>query len=234
MCINTAIYLPWLVGQLLKNGVVLRRAVLTHILDAKTLSHTGKKADIIINATGLGSLKLGGVLDTTMAPARGQVVLVRNEASPANVMVISSGTDDSPKEVMYVMQRAAGGGTVLGGTYDLGNWESQPDPDVALRIMARAVAARPQMAGGKGVKGLSVIRHGVGLRPYRKGGVRIEGERVLAEDGDGKEEKEGEGTWVVHNYGHAGWGYQGSYGCAEDVVKLVEEIRDGRAGRAKL
>jgi D-amino-acid oxidase len=43
--------------------------------------------------------------------------------------------------------------------------------------------------------------------------VRVERERL------------DEGVEIVHNYGHAGWGYQGSYGCAERVVELVNEIR---------
>lgn len=210
VCINTAIYLAWLVGQCVKNGVVFKRAVLADIRDAKTLSHTGQPADIIVNATALGSFKLGGVEDTTMAPARAQVVVVRNECHP---MIATSGTDDSSTEMTYIMQRAAGGGTILGGTYDMGNWESAPDPNIAIRIMKRAVQVAPGLTGGKGIEGLSVIRHGVGLRPYRKDGVRIEEERL---DGE---------TSVVHNYGHAGWGYQGSYGCAERVVELVNEIR---------
>ncbi|KAL5091222.1 hypothetical protein Trisim1_003196 [Trichoderma cf. simile WF8] len=210
VCINTVVYLSWLVGQCLKNGVVFKRAVLTDIRDAKSLSHTGQPANIIINATALGSLKLGGVEDTTMTPARAQIVLVRNEYHP---MIATSGTDDSATEITYIMQRAAGGGTILGGTYDIGNWESAPDPNIALRIMKRAVEAAPGLTAGKGIEGLSVIRHGVGLRPWRKDGVRIE-EEVL----DGS-------TSIVHNYGHAGWGYQGSYGCAERVVELVNEIR---------
>merc|ERR1712000_398143 len=94
-----------------------------------------------------------------------------------------------------------------------GNWESQPDPNIAQRIMTRAVAARPGLTNGKGVEGLSIVRHGVGLRPFREGGVRIEEERLA------------DGTCVVHNYGHSGWGYQGSYGCAEAVIELVEEIQ---------
>lgn len=214
VCINTAIYLPWLVGQCLKNGVIFKRAVLTHINEAKKLSHTGKTATIIINSTGLGSFKLGGVADKTMAPARGQTVLVRNESTP---MLILSGNDDGPTEETYLMMRAGGGGTILGGTYDVGNWESQPDPNIAIRIMQRIVDVRPEIADGKGVAGLSVIRHAVGLRPYRKAGVRIEEEKLDAD------------TWVVHNYGHAGWGYQGSYGCAEDVVELVEKVTKEKA-----
>lgn len=213
VCINTVVYLSWLVGQCLKNGVVFKRAVLADIRDAKALSHTGQPATIIVNATALGSLKLGGVADSTMKPARAQIVLVRNECHP---MVATSGTDDAATEITYIMQRAAGGGTILGGTYDVGNWESMPDPNIANRIMTRAVQAAPGLTGGRGIEGLSVIRHGVGLRPYRQGGVRIE-EEVL--DGE---------TSIVHNYGHAGWGYQGSYGCAERVVELVNGIRARR------
>lgn len=216
LCINTAIYLPWLVGQCLKNGVVFKRAVLTDIRDAKALSHTGQPAKIIVNATALGSLKLGGVKDETMMPARGQVVVVRNEYHP---MIATSGTDDGATEITYIMTRAAGGGTILGGTYDVGNWESVPDPNVAVRIMKRAVDVAPGLTGGKGIEGLSVIRHGVGLRPYRRDGVRIEAEEMKGDDG--------ETVVVVHNYGHAGWGYQGSYGCAERVVELVEGIVRG-------
>ena len=134
-------------------------------------------------------------------------VVVRNEAP---YMATVSGTDDGAGEVSYVMTRASGGGTVLGGTYQAGQWESQADPNTAVGIMRRAAELVPELvAGGQG--GLDVVRHGVGLRPAREGGVRLESERV-------------DGVWVVHNYGHAGWGYQGSYGCAERVVELVDEI----------
>jgi len=123
----------------------------------------------------------------------------------------SSALDESGEEI-YAMQRAAGGGTVIGGTYQIGNWDTQPDPNIANRIMQRIVDLCPDIAGGKGITGLSIIRHGVGFRPYRKGGLRLE------------EEKLDDETWVIHNYGHSGWGYMGSYGCAEGVVELVEKV----------
>ncbi|KAI0109917.1 FAD dependent oxidoreductase [Daldinia grandis] len=207
-CINVMLYLPWLLGKCRANGVVFRRGQLKHISEAGALSHAGGKADVVINTTGLNASKLGGVMDKKLVPVRGQVVVVRNEAP---YMLTKSGTDDAADELCYIMMRAAGGGTVLGGTYQKGHWESQPDPNIAMRIMRRAVEMMPELANGKGVDGLDIIRHGVGLRPYREGGVRIEKEKI----GD---------TWVVHNYGHAGWGYQGSYGCAEDAVGLVNEI----------
>lgn len=208
VCINTSIYLPYLVGQCRKYGVVFKRASLTHISQAVSIHHAGK-ADIIVNATGLMASKLGGVMDAKVMPARGQIVVVRN-VSPA--MYCVSSCDDGPEELIYTMTRAAGGGTILGGTYAKGNWDANPDPNIANRIMERVVKAFPEISGGKGVAGLDVIRHGVGLRPYREGGVRLEKEMI-------------DGTWVVHNYGHAGWGYQGSYGTAERVVELVDEIQ---------
>jgi D-amino-acid oxidase len=213
VCINTAVYLPYLVSQCLKNGAVFKRGIVSHITDAASMHHSGSKADLILNCTGLLASKLGGVMDKTVIPARGQIVVVRNDPG---VMLAISGTDDGDDEVCYIMERAAGGGTILGGTYQKGNWESQPDPNQALRIMKRAVEICPQLTRGGGVEALSVIRHGVGLRPLRTGGVRIEKEKI----GD---------VWVVHNYGHGGWGYQASYGCAEGAVELVDEVLTPKA-----
>ena len=156
--------------------------------------------------------KLGGVEDKTVVPARGQIVLVRNDAGK---MLDVSGTDDGDEEACYVMTRAAGGGTVLGGSYQLGNWESQPDPNLAIRIMKRAVKMCPQLTGGRGIEHLDIIRHGVGLRPVRRQGVRIEKEQI-------------ENVTVVHNYGAGGAGYQSSYGCAQAAVDLVEEALGAR------
>ena len=76
--------------------------------------------------------------------------------------------------------------------------------------MKRAVDLCPSLTGGKGIEHLSVIRHSVGLRPLRDGGPRLEKEKIAD-------------TWVVHNYGHGGYGYQCSYGCSQVAMKLIEE-----------
>jgi D-amino-acid oxidase len=153
--------------------------------------------------------RLGGVMDSNVYPGRGQIVLVRNEPG---IMTTTSGTDDGGDEATYVMQRAVGGGTVLGGCLQHGIWESQPDPNLAQRIMQRSIELCPSLAPKTGkVSELSVIRHGVGLRPMRNGGPRVEKERI-------------EGKWVVHNYGHAGYGYQSGWGSAWEAEKLVLEV----------
>ncbi|KAL8983664.1 MAG: hypothetical protein Q9177_004913 [Variospora cf. flavescens] len=194
-------------------GVVFKRANLEHISEASKIHHSGCKADLVVNCTGLSALKLGGVRDENMMPIRGQTVLVRNEA---DVMCSGSGTDDGEEEICYLMQRAAGGGTLLGGSYQRGNWDSQLDPNLAVRIMKRAVELCPALTGGKGIEHLDIVRQGVGLRPHRNGGTRIEKERVG-------------GVWTVHNYGHGGFGYQSSYGCARKAAEIVREALSPRA-----
>ncbi|KAK0512451.1 hypothetical protein JMJ35_005579 [Cladonia borealis] len=214
VCINTAIYLPWLLSRCLESGVIFKRAVFDHISEASRVHHSGEKADVIINCTGLSAGKLGGVEDRNMVPARGQIVLVRNEGD--GVMHATSGTDFSKEDFCYTMTRAAGGGTILGGCYQIGSWDSQPDPNLAIRIMRRAVDICPALTDGKGIEHLSIIRHGVGLRPLRIGGTRVEKERI-------------DTMLVIHNYGHGGYGYQSSYGCSQAVVKLLEEVLSVRA-----
>ena len=87
--------------------------------------------------------------------------------------------------------------------------------------MKRAVDLCPQLVKeGQGIEGLDIIRHGVGLRPLREGGTRIEAEKI-------------DGVSVVHNYGHGGFGYQASYGCAAEAVRLVDDVLQ-RKRKAKL
>ena len=96
----------------------------------------------------------------------------------------------------YVVPRAHD--VVLGGTAIEGEWSRTPEPAVAASILERAARIEPRLAGAR------VLRHKVGLRPSRPS-VRLE--RV----GD-----------VVHCYGHGGCGVTVSWGCADDVVGLVD------------
>lgn len=79
------------------------------------------------------------------------------------------------------------------------------DYELAGQIARKCVAMYPEMTGGKGVEGLDVVRHIVGLRPSRKGGCRIEIERMDC-------------GVVVHHYG-----------------AFIREMRvDCRGGRVRL
>jgi D-amino-acid oxidase len=82
--------------------------------------------------------------------------------------------------------------------------------------MKRCLQICPVMTGGKDIDALSVIRVGVGLRPMREGGPRVEKEMI-------------NNVWIVHNYGHGGYGYQSSYGSADAAVELVNSIAQEKA-----
>ena len=58
-----------------------------------------------------------------------------------------------------------------------------------------------------------------GLRPVRGENVRVE--RELRRKGDGSLSR------IVHSYGQGGSGFTLSFGCAGDVVGLVEEVDAG-------
>ena len=214
VCVNTAVYLPWLVGRCLERGVVFKRGVVGHVAEVKgmgVMGVMGGRVDVVVNCTGLGARTLGGVEDEKVYPVRGQTVIVREEN---DAMYSVSGTDGPEGDRDYQMMRAAGGGTVLGGCAQEGSWDGEVDMDLAGRIMKRAVEVCPALVkdkATKGPEGLSVIKHGVGLRPAREGGARIERENI-------------QGVEVVHCYGHGGAGYQQSYGSAKEVVGLVEQI----------
>ena len=62
------------------------------------------------------------------------------------------------------------------------------DMELAYRIAKRCVELAPELTGGQGIDKLDIVRHGVGLRPSRCGGARLEME-VL------------DYGIVVHNYG---------------------------------
>jgi D-amino-acid oxidase len=87
--------------------------------------------------------------------------------------------------------------------------------------MKRCVEICPALTAGGGIEKLDIIRHGVGLRPFRREGVRIETEQI-------------DDVSVVHNYGHGGFGYQQSWATAAEAAKLVQDIVDGGRTRPRL
>ncbi|KAG6850030.1 hypothetical protein H0H93_002234 [Arthromyces matolae] len=66
-----------------------------------------------------------------------------------------------------------------------------------------------------------VIEEGCGLRPARKGGVRLEFEWRRA----GEKEIL---VPIVFNYGHGGYGFQGSWGSADIALTLLEEALEAK------
>ena len=116
VCINVAVFLPYLVSQCLARGGTFRRATVAHVCEAAGLHASGQRAAVVVNCSGLMACRLGGVMDGKVIPVRGQIVMVRNEI-PA--MINISGTDDGPDEGTYLMMRAAGASLSLSLSYTL-------------------------------------------------------------------------------------------------------------------
>lgn len=173
-----------------QGNVALLRRKIAHIREARISPNVAA----VFNCTGLGSYFLGGVEDKAMYPTRGQTLLVEQPINPLKRMYFRS-----PRRVdndtTYVFQRPLAGGIVLGGCRQDGNWDKEVDPELAKTIMERCCALAPELGRPEDLK---VIKHGVGLRPNRKGGPRIEAEK-------------GTEGLIVHNYGASGAGYQASW-----------------------
>lgn len=111
--------------------------------------------------------------------------------------------DSDPERPTYVVPRLKT--IICGGTAEPGATSLEPDEATAADILARCRALVPVLADAK------VLDHRVGLRPARSE-VRVE--RV------------GE---IIHCYGHGGAGVTLSWGCADEVVDLVESAPGGGA-----
>ena len=92
--------------------------------------------------------------------------------------------------------------TVLGGTAQSDDWSLELRESDRETILQKCEAVWPELDRTK------IIGESVGLRPSRSE-VRLESELV-------------NDTLIVHNYGHGGAGVTLSWGCADEVVSLIE------------
>lgn len=132
--------------------------------------------------------------DKAVYPIRGQTMLL--DASGIRVGYMDHDAID------HIFPRADG--VLIGGVKVKCDWNRQLDPQIAADILERCAKIEKRLANA------TVLNEFVGLRPGRDE-VRLELERL--EDG----------RPVIHNYGHAAVGYTLSWGCAEEVVALIEK-----------
>ena len=154
------------------------------------LGDADRRFDLVVNCTGIGARTL--VQDFDLEPHRGQVAIVPKIDISCAVVC-----DDSP--LMYVIPRKKD--CVLGGTNHLSD-DCTIDPSATARIVAECSHVleinKPDVLGER-----------VGLRPFRRSGVRVE--RTQLRDG----------RLLIHNYGHGGSGFTLSWGCAEAVAQIA-------------
>jgi len=223
--IDTSIYMDYLVSWFKRlGGEVAQREV-------KDIREALDYCKLVVNCTGLGSRKL--FRDKRLYPVRGQTVKVRPNGAKLALL-----DDRGPNSLAYIIPRSHD--IVLGGTAQENDWELAPRAADREDILRKAAAIDPRFAK------VEILSEGVGLRPARPA-VRLEAERIGGERGYGFASEsysdlvllkrsavsdsinksvstaDRTGT-VIHNYGHGGAGFTLSWGCAEEVDKIAEEI----------
>ena len=160
---------------------------------------------VVVDCTGLAAREL--VPDDDVRPVRGQVVVLDNPGL-TRWLVDEQEVDG---ELTYVLPRAAD--VVVGGSATEIDEDLRPDPELTRRILQRAHALVPAL------RSVAVRAERVGLRPVRSA-VRLE---AVPQPGG----------VLVHCYGHGGAGVTLSWGCADEVLALVEALAPaGRRPRA--
>jgi len=183
---ETTIYLDYLADRFRKAGGEICGGV--HF---DKLEDVDPAFDIVINSAGIGARQLVG--DTDLEPHRGQVVVV-----PLIDNLSFAVACDTPP-LMYAIPRS--NDCVFGGTNDVSD-DRTVDPVATKRILAECSRVL-NLAQQK------VLAERVGLRPFRKSGVRVEAGSLS------------DGRNVLHNYGHGGAGFTLSWGCARHVAALL-------------
>jgi D-amino-acid oxidase len=158
----------------------------------RSLAEAADAAPVVVNCAGLGAGALTG--DDTVRPLFGQHVVLTNPGLRQLFIEMSQG----PQWTCYFPhpQRIVCGGISIPGRLD-----TAADPDVTERILQRCRRIEPRLHEAE------VIEVITGLRPDRPS-VRVQAEPL----GRGR---------CVHNYGHSSNGVTLSWGCARDVVRLV-------------
>ncbi|HME88709.1 MAG TPA: FAD-dependent oxidoreductase [Chthoniobacterales bacterium] len=183
---DTTIYLEYLATR-------FRRAsgeIHTNVHFEK-LEEVDTRFDLVINCAGIGAREL--LQDLDLEPHRGQIAIVPKIDALSCAIVC----DDEP--LMYAIPRS--NDCVFGGTNELSHVLAA-NPATTSRIVAECSRVLD-------IDKPTILAERVGLRPFRKSGVRLERDHLR------------DGRTVIHNYGHGGAGFTLSWGCASEVLEIA-------------
>ncbi|KAF0558589.1 nucleotide-binding domain-containing protein [Gigaspora margarita] len=211
--INAPKYLEYLLYKFKSLGGTTQCTTVFHLHDC-----IDSNTDIVINCSGIHARTLGGVEDNDVYAARGQIVIVQLPRSYINWTFErysgGKGGIDGGGTITYVIPRD-NGEVILGGTYEKHNYSTEPDLKEATAIVQRCLSTRSDLLP-QDQTNLTIKRNAISFRPCRKGGIRIEAEWISTE-------KFGKKILICHNYGHGGYGFQSSYGAAQNVIETINK-----------
>ncbi|KIJ66215.1 hypothetical protein HYDPIDRAFT_109202 [Hydnomerulius pinastri MD-312] len=226
--VNPQEYIPWLKSELVSRGVTFEQRQVRSLEELRPLVGTD---GVLVNASSLGSRSIIGVEDTKLFPIRGQAILVQSPRLQEFLALKGYDSSTQGGEATYIIPRP---GTkypdtvLLGGTFQVGNWDTSLDMGTAERIFADCAQLAPPLKDSNETK---ILKHSVGLRPAREGGARLEAEVVgfpLQRTHNlvpwNETNSESGSMKVVHAYGFGAAGYQSSWGAAAAVMALVKDF----------
>lgn len=186
---DTTIYLHYLGVRLTNTGGSIHSGV-----RLEKLEDIDQSFAVVINCAGFGAREL--VHDRDLEPHRGQVVIVPPIPELACAVVCEE------PQLIYAIPRT--NDCVFGGSNEVSQ-NLCVDPQLTTRIVAECRRVLK-------ISNPRILAERVGIRPFRKTGVRLELGRL------------NDGRIAVHNYGHGGAGFTLSWGCAQQVVSLLAAV----------
>jgi D-amino-acid oxidase len=154
--------------------------------------------ELVINCAGIGARELAP--DRDLEPHRGQVAIV----ATIDNLNYAIACDEAP--LTYAIPRT--NDCVFGGTNAVSD-NRNIDPIATSKIVA-------ECARVLNIDKPKVLAERVGLRPFRRSGVRVEHEQLR------------DGRTLIHNYGHGGSGFTLSWGCANEVLEISNSLASER------
>lgn len=197
--INVPMYCSWLLEKFQSGGGKCIRQRLSCAQQAFEVfqEHALKKVSLVVNCSGRNF-----DLDSKMDIIRGQTVLVEQEYTATVTRQAKDGSWS------FLIPRPRGGGTIVGGTKEVGDQETNARPETTQKLLQQAVQDFPDFV--QSVRDFKVVKVNVGRRPWREGGTRLAIEPL---DGDRQ---------IIHGYGLGGRGYELSWAVAERLLQMVE------------
>ncbi|KDQ33773.1 hypothetical protein PLEOSDRAFT_1099731 [Pleurotus ostreatus PC15] len=216
--IDTDHYMTWLRYTVSKKGARLVTAKISGDLLAQEDKLLAKyNATAIINCTGLNAYETAA--DKTVLPLRGALIRVINDGKkfPKVTEALCVSHDDThgadAEDIVFIVPRNDRtlilGGLVQPHVHTLDLTINSPE---IVRMRERCNAFVPGLEKAE----LDPDPFVQGLRPFREANVRVEREQRLRPDGSI--------SHIIHSYGQGGSGFTLSFGCAADVMGLLEEL----------
>ncbi|TBU28866.1 FAD dependent oxidoreductase [Dichomitus squalens] len=220
--IDTDRAMTWLMDLVQRKGArLVTRTIHGDLLHQEQALRAEYAADVIINATGIAGTELAG--DASCYPIRGGLIRVINDGSDFPVIDAAlSISADVANEIVFLVPRNDKI-LIIGGITEPHEsaLDYTLDTPIIKRMRARAEAFLPQLKNARVDPDYPIAQ---GLRPFRKQNVRVERElRPVAGESILKHSR------IIHTYGHGGAGWSLAFGCAADVLAMVEEALQDKA-----